>query len=104
MDTNLKELDWSIRWLKNYQDIEADKLLSPHRLLILLVLLRMGGSMGQQELWEEANGNRAALSRSVLQMANDGLVESSIDPMNRSRRVVTLTKAGRALLDRLWDV
>ncbi|MEN0137853.1 MAG: MarR family winged helix-turn-helix transcriptional regulator [Rhodococcus sp. (in: high G+C Gram-positive bacteria)] len=69
----------------------------------ILVVLAEEETCDQQTLGSRAGFDKASGSYLIDRMTHSGLVESNPDPDNRRRKLVSLTAAGRDMLDRMVD-
>lgn len=70
----------------------------------LLAALDQWGAASQADLGRDTGIDRSDVTASLLDLERRGLVERTIDPSNRRRKVVTATQAGIDRLHRLDKV
>lgn len=84
-------------------EFEKDTGLSSARWRLLLLVYRMGGGT-QKELINAIRVDPGAITRQLNAIERDGLVRREPDPADNRRVMVSLTRRGQALVDRILEV
>jgi len=110
MTTPTGEADSLGTWAKRYyyaNRLAVETLLRAHGIgstqWLVLRHLALAGPTVQRDLGRIVDAERAALSGIVSTLVRKGFVEQVISTADQRQRVLTLTRAGRELLDELPD-
>ncbi|WP_349921413.1 transcriptional regulator SlyA [Aeromonas veronii] len=92
------------RLWRTVADLELAPLGLTHpRWTALWKLSRLGGHLGQKALAEALEIELPSLMRTLGQLEEQGLIERHCCNQDKRARIVTLTPAGKALLDHIED-
>lgn len=84
-----------------YREAEVDL---PSRCFPILFLLRDQGRLGISELAVRLGQTHPAVSQMSRKLLKRGMIEEGSDPADDRRRLLSLSAAGRALMDRLTPI